>query len=405
MTPTIMVIGGGFAGVWAAAGATRVLRGAGAAGTVTLVAPGDDMVIRPRLYEAEPETMKVPLDRILGPVGVHRVKATVTAIDTVARRVTATTAAGARTDMVYDRLILATGSRLARPTALPGAEHLHDVDTIESATALERHLRTLPARPAGSGRYTAVVIGAGFTGLELATELVGRLREIAAPAGAEHEVRVVLVGRHPEVGLGPGPRPVIEAALTGLGVRTRLGVGPREVTAHGVTLDDGTRIPARTVAWTAGIEASPLTADIPAARDELGRVPVDSFLQAIGVPGVYVAGDAAAAYAEPGHQTLPSCQHAIPLGKYAGHNAAADLLGLDPVPFAPKRYVTCLDLGGAGAVFTRGWERTVDLTGAEAKARKRAITEEWIYPPVDDAEELLRQADHRELVGGSARVA
>ncbi|MGW0551716.1 hypothetical protein [Streptomyces altiplanensis] len=79
-----------------------------------------------------------------------------------------------------------------------------------------------------------------------------------------------------------------------------------------------------------------------------------------------------------------------PLGRLARHDA--------PAVFAPKPYVRCLDLGGAGVVFTTGWERTVRLAGPEVKACKRMITERWIHPPLDDAEELLRQADPTTVV-------
>lgn len=48
-----------------------------------------------------------------------------------------------------------------------------------------------------------------------------------------------------------------------------------------------------------------------------------------------------------GHPVMQSCQHAVPQGKFAGYNVAADLLGLPPVAFAPDPYVTCLDLGSA----------------------------------------------------------
>jgi NADPH-dependent 2,4-dienoyl-CoA reductase/sulfur reductase-like enzyme len=88
----VLIIGGGFAGVWCAAGAVRLRRLHGAAESelrVTLIDGSDDIVIRPRLYEAGPEQMRVSLDRILGPIGVRRVAATVTDIDTAARRVSA----------------------------------------------------------------------------------------------------------------------------------------------------------------------------------------------------------------------------------------------------------------------------------------------------------------------------
>ncbi|NED85281.1 dehydrogenase, partial [Streptomyces sp. SID11233] len=81
----------------------------------------------------------------------------------------------------------------------------------------------------------------------------------------------------------------------------------------------------------------------------------------------YAAGDTAAAEAGEGHLVMQSCQHAVPLGKFAGHNVAAGLLGVEQMPFAPASYVTCLDLGPAGAVLTAGWDRVVQLTGAEAK--------------------------------------
>ena len=97
-----------------------------------------------------------------------------------------------------------------------------------------------------------------------------------------------------------------------------------------------------------------------------------------------------------GHVVMQSCQHAIPLGKFAGYNAAADLLGLPQAPFAPIPYATCLDLGAAGAVATSGWDREVQMTGTEAKALKQQINAEWIYPPLDDADAILKFADYQQ---------
>ncbi|KIF76248.1 dehydrogenase, partial [Streptomyces sp. 150FB] len=157
-------------------------------------------------------------------------------------------------------------------------------------------------------------------------------------------------------------------------------------------LSDGEVIPAATVVWTAGMAASPLTVQIPAERDRQGRLIVDPYLRVPGVPDVYAAGDTAAALAEEGHYTVQSCQHAQPMGKFAGHNVAADLLGTAPLPFVPDPYSNCLDLGSAGAVATEGWDRTVLTTGQEAKTLKRNINTLWIYPPLDDPEQILAQA-------------
>jgi NADH dehydrogenase len=144
------------------------------------------------------------------------------------------------------------------------------------------------------------------------------------------------------------------------------------------------------VVWSVGMRASALTRQISDELDHLGRVPVDHQLRAL--PEVFVAGDTAAAAFDPDHMVMQACQHASPLGKVAGYNAAADLLGVPLRDFTPGPYVTCLDLGGAGAIFTRGWDRRVMASGAEGADVKKRINQH-IHPPVDDAEKILAAAD------------
>jgi NADH dehydrogenase len=360
---------------------------------VTLISGGDDMVMRPRLYEDAPETMRVPLDRVLGPIGVRRLTATVTGIDTEAHTVRAVGRDGTELTLSYDKLVLATGSQLVRPT-FPGAEDVFDIDTLPAAAALDHHLRRLPQREPSDGRYTAVIVGAGFTGLEIATVLGERLQAIADKQGAGETARIVLVDRAEVLGpeLGPGPRPHIDSAIDELKIERRLGYTVSSATPKEVVLSDGEIIPAATVIWTAGMAASPLTAQIPGERDRLGRLSVNPYMQVIGVPDVYAAGDTAVAAAEDGHHTIQSCQHAQPMGKCAGYNVAAGLLGTAPLPFTSDPYSNALDLGSAGAVLTAGWERTVTATGPEAKTMKQDINTMWIYPAVDDPEQILAQA-------------
>jgi NADH:quinone reductase (non-electrogenic) len=144
------------------------------------------------------------------------------------------------------------------------------------------------------------------------------------------------------------------------------------------------------VVWSVGLRASDLAGQISDELDHLGRVPVDEWLRAL--PEVFVAGDAAAAAFDADHVVMQACQHATPLGKVAGYNAAADLLGLPPRDFTPGPYVTCLDLGAAGGLFTRGWDRKVMASGAEGAEIKRRINQA-IHPPVDDAAQILVAAD------------
>ncbi|MDQ2816445.1 MAG: FAD-dependent oxidoreductase [Actinomycetota bacterium] len=392
----IVIIGGGFAGVWSAAAAARVRNQAGVEATdlpIALISPGQEMVIRPRLYESQPDMMGLPLARILEPVAVQHIRAAASDIDTAARRITVSAAGEEVREMSYTSLVLASGSQLLAPT-LPGSEHLHNVDTMAAAVALDRHLHGLPSHPTQDGRFTAVVVGSGFTGIEVATQMVTRLHAIAEPHHAADDVRVILIERADVIGpeLGPGPRPVLLKALAELGIETRLRTTVVSLDDRSVRLSDGSTIPAHTTIWTAGMRANPLTKRIPGARDELGRLKVDPCLSVTGVPGVFAAGDTAVAELESGHPTMQSCQHAHAMGRLAGHNAAAELLGVSLAPFKPEPYVTCLDLGQAGAVLTAGWDREVKLTGPPAKQLKRKINQ-TIYPPVDDAAEILKHAD------------
>src|SRR5690606_32717780 len=137
--------------------------------------------------------------------------------------------------------------------------HAFNVDSLAAARQLDAHLRALPGQPASPARNTVVVAGAGLTGLETASEMPVRLRPLVGD-----DARVVLVDTAPEVGAGIGGHaaPLIRKALAEIGVETRAGVRVTAVDAQGVTLSDGERIPAHTLIWTAGMRASPLTAQI-----------------------------------------------------------------------------------------------------------------------------------------------
>ncbi|MEU3406220.1 FAD-dependent oxidoreductase [Streptomyces sp. NPDC006670] len=370
----IVIAGGGFAGVWAAKAAARIRHQAGRAGEdveITLIAPGEDLVIRPRLYEAAPERMRVPLDGVLAPLGVRRLRAEVADVDLPGRRVLL---AGPAEPVPFDRLVLATGSRVRKP-ALPGAGALHYIDTLDEAHALDRRLRSLAGLPDAPGRFTVVVVGSGLAGVELAGTLPERL---AAYPGA----RIVLVEREelPAPGLGDAARPLILDAFARAGAEWRTGCSPVSYDGTTLGLSDGTALEAATVVWTGGLGASPLTARFPGPRDGLGRLLVDEQLRLPEAEGVFAAGDTAAAAVEDGRTATQSCQYAIPSGATAGHNAVADLTGEPVALFRPDPYVTCVDLGPSEAVLTTGWDRALARTGADAKGLKQHINTRLIYP-------------------------
>ncbi len=390
MSKNVLIIGGGFAGVNAALAAARELdHGDAAEVRITLVDPGVDHVIRPRLYEADLDSMRVPLDRILGPVGVHHVRDAVARIDPDAGVVI--TRAG--DELPFDALVLAAGSAVRRPKLFAEGAVVHDIDTLGAAQRLAAELSAREARGAArdEGVADVVVVGAGFTGLELATELAGGTGTVQRP------LRVLLVDRSEVVApeFGPNAREQIEKALDALGVERVLGKDVAEVTSEGVRFADGDQVTAGVVVWTAGPAPSSLVADLGTPLGDLGRVAVDENLAAR--PGIFAAGDVAAPIVDGEHVSSMSCQHARPQGRVAGANAVRFALGKRLGPYRQPLYITCLDLGAWGALVTNGFERDEVLAaGAEAKAVKHMINRSVIYPPLDGGRDALLAAGRRE---------
>ncbi|EBQ7860815.1 NAD(P)/FAD-dependent oxidoreductase [Salmonella enterica] len=375
MHKNILIVGAGFSGMWAALSAARLVDKYQSEDIkITVIAPQPELRVRPRFYENAVTTLVAPLQPLFDITGVNFLRGTVRQICPDAKEVSWTDASGETRVSRYDRLVLASGSHVDRSQVAGAQTHAFDLDQLESAAVLEQHLKDLAYQAESEARNTVVVCGGGFTGIEMALELPGRLRDIL---GADAKTRVVVVERSPE----PGVEWLVNAEV-------------ESVDAAGVTLKDGRTIASQTVIWTVGVQANALTAQIDAPRDRQGRLHVNTALQVPGHEDIYATGDVAyAATDDKGHHALMTCQHAILLGKFAGNNAAASLLEVTPLPYRQENYVTCLDLGAWGAVYTEGWDQQVKLTRAEAKKLKMSITGELIYPPKADRAAAFEIAD------------
>jgi NADH dehydrogenase len=353
--------------------------------------------IRVRNYEAVLADTRVSLDSVLSSIGVKPIVGDVTVIDVGGRRVRWSSSVGSQS-LEYDRMVFAVGSHLVRPS-IPGfAEHAFDVDTHEAALRLNDHVAELPFRSATKAQYNVVVIGGGLTGIEVATEMVGKLStaiEQGPSAGQKSAPRVILADRQSRIGsdMGESAVPVIEEALAALGIEVRTGVSIASIDREGVTLLSGEHIAAATVVWCAGMAANPLTSRFPIG---FCRLPVDSFLKVKGMAAEFAAGDAAWLPIDGTHSSVMSCQHARPMGRFAGYNVVSDLLGLPMLPLSIDWYTTILDLGAWGAVYTQGWDRRVVSKGAAAKRTKEIINRERIYPP--------RSGNTRDILAAAAPV-
>jgi NADH dehydrogenase len=386
----IVVLGAGFAGLIAAVGAARKLAELKIDRSdvaITVVNRDRWHSIRVRNYETDLGDTRVPLDDVLGPIGVELKIGEVTGVDWARHEI----ALASQPSLRYDRLIFALGSELVRPP-IPGlAEHGFDIDTHDAALRLGAHLAALPARPASPGRFTALIVGGGLTGVEMATELATRLNDIAGNA----PTRVILADRTARIGsnMGDPACDVIDEALTALEVETRPGVTIAAIDSRGARLASGETIAAETIIWCGGMRAHPLAAALPGEHDHFGRVTVDRFMKLDGCADIFATGDAAMALVDGEHPSVMSCQHARPMGRIAGHNVVCDLAGAPMMPIEIGYYVTCLDLGAWGAVYCQGWDRQVAVKGAAAKETKQTINRQRIYPPRSrDAAEILAAA-------------
>lgn len=394
MRKQILIVGAGFAGMWAALSAARLAeKNQQQAIDITVIAPQPELRVRPRFYERDVPSLVAPLQPLFDATGIRFLRGSVSQIHPADKTVTWTGSNGESHTQNWDRLVLASGSHVNRAMVTGAAQHAFDLDQLESATTLENHLIALAQRPQSDARNTVVVCGGGFTGIEMAMELPTKLRAIF---GSNAKTRVVVVERGPQPGsrYSDALREVIVQASKELGVEWLVNAEVASVDDAGVNLKDGQRIDSQTVIWTVGVQANNLTAQIDAPRDRQGRLHVNAELQVMGYDDVYATGDVAyAATDDKGNHALMTCQHAILLGKFAGNNAAAGLLGVAPLHYRQETYVTCLDLGAWGAVYTEGWDQQVKLTREEAKKVKVSIVSELIYPPKADKAAAFEMAD------------
>lgn len=339
----IVVVGAGYAGLMCALRVAPYAR-------VTLVDPADRFTERIRLHEraaGRPDVTHA-LGSFLRPAGITHVAAPATAIDAAAREV--------RTDdgrvLPYDRLVHALGSR-TRSTVPGDRDRAY---TVESATELHKRLQDGPG--------TLTVVGAGLTGIELATEL--------AETHPRWRVRLLTEGA-----VGPGlsekGRAHVRKVLAARGVRVEEGrraAGPDDIDTD-VVVWAASMAPNTELARAAGI-----------ALDGGGRVEVDTVLRSVSHPEVYAVGDSAAGHTATAGSLRMGCAAALPGGSHVANSLIAELRGEEPKPLSFSYNLQCLSLGRRDGLvqFVRADDSPRDrvLTGRPAAFVKEGIVRSTI---------------------------
>ena len=375
--PHVVIIGGGFAGLWAARALAR------AQVRVSLVDRGNHHLFQPLLYQVATAGLSAPdIAAPLRHILRRQRNATVLMGDVVAIDPTGKTIrfAGGGTlgygKLGYDTLLLASGSTHAYfghddwAAAAPGLKTLDDALEIRRRilTAFER-AEAEPDADARAAWLTFAVVGGGPTGVELAGTLAeiarhtlrGEFRRID-PASA----RILLLEAGPRV-LSTFPESLSRKARTSLqrlGVEVRTGVAVTSIDAGGVVLgDNNTPIAARTVLWAAGVAASPLARSLEVPLDRVGRVIVAPDLSVPGHPDIFVAGDLAAVSGDDGKPVPGIAPAAKQMGRHVARAIRATLAGKPASAFRYRDYGNLATIGRRAGVVDLGRLR---LSGALA---------------------------------------
>lgn len=360
--PHLVIIGGGFAGLWA----TRAL--ASARIRITLVDRRNHHLFQPLLYQVATAGLSAPdiaapLRHILGDQRNVEVRlGEVTSIDKASRQITL--ADGSQ--LGYDTLMLCTGATHAYFGHDEWAADAPGLKTLDDAIALRRKLLLAferaeaepdPARKAAWLSFA--VVGGGPTGVELA----GTLAEIARhtlrnefrhidPASAK--VRLVEAG--PRV-LSSFPEVLSLKArrqLEKLGVEVLTGTAVNHIDGEGFQLGEQF-VAARTVVWAAGVAASPLARTLEVPLDRAGRVPVQPDLTLAGHPDIFVAGDLAALQQADGRPVPGVAPAAKQMGKHVAATIRARLEGKPtPGPFKYQDFGNLATIGRMAAIVHLG---------------------------------------------------
>ncbi|HET7902432.1 MAG TPA: NAD(P)/FAD-dependent oxidoreductase [Candidatus Nanopelagicales bacterium] len=401
-TPRILVVGGGYVGMYTALRLGRKLQRGEA--RVTVVDPRSYMTYQPFLPEAgagsiQPRHTVVPLRQTLRRAEV--VTGWIDRIDHARKVACVRPLAGEEYELPYDVLVMAVGS-VPRTLPIPGlADWASGFKNVEEAIRLRnKGLEGLDIAEGSTDpevrerALTYVFVGGGYAGVEAMAELEDLLRY--ATRYLHHvtpeDLRFVLVEAAdrilPEVGEEMGRWTVDELRRRGIDVK--LGTRLESTVGGKVVLSDGTSLLADTVVWTAGVRAHPMLAATDLPLDERGRLRCRADLSVDGVPDAWGAGDCAAIpdLARPGETCPPSAQHAVRQAKKLADNVVASLRGFPTEDYRHANNGSVASLGlYKGVATVKGvklkgfpaWflHRTYHMSKVPTTRRKVAVVTDW----------------------------
>jgi NADH dehydrogenase len=353
MPPRILIVGGGYVGLYVAITLQKRLKPGEA--KITVIDPKSYMTYQPFLPEAgsgnlEPRHVIAPLRRVLNKCEI--INGRIKAIDHASRVAVLEPIEGPTRELAYDTIVVCPGS-IARTLPIPGlAERGIGFKSVAEAIYLRNHvLERMDAASSSTDpvlrrrALTFVFVGGGYAGIEAMAELEDMARDACKfyPNLGHDEMRWVLVeasGRIlPEVSPRMGEYTAMQ--LTQRGIEVRRNTRLTSALGGHIVLDDGEEFDAETLVWTAGVRANPMLESTDLPLDDRKRVVCTPFLQVKGTPGAWGSGDSAAVpdLSKGGNETTgPSAQHAVRQAKRLALNLIAEMRG-EPLVAYEHAYV------------------------------------------------------------------
>lgn len=359
----VLILGSGFGGTYALRHLVHSLNKNENVQT-TMVSNENFFLFSPLLHEVamggiETRHIAYPIRRLHWRDRFNFVQAEVERIDLNHHQVTTT--AGT---LDFDYLVLALGGVTRLPEPDSAVSNTFTLKTLHDSMLLRNHIigifeqasrETDPQR--AKQLLTFVVAGAGYTGIQVVTELrdfIHRTLLKFYKTIAAGDIKIILVEGAPKIAADLHPKAGAYAMkhLQRMDIEVRLKSFVTRISEEGVEINGSEKVPTRTLIWVAGVVANPRVTELNVARDSIGRVSVNEYLELPGFPGVYAIGDCAYFEDPTTGQPIPPRAHtAVRQAKIAADNILAEIRGRDKKPYHYSQTAEIVSLGAYRAVF------------------------------------------------------
>lgn len=364
-TADICILGGGFGGLYTALRLSQLPWDGVKKPEIVLVDQRDRFLFSPLLYElltGELQTWEIapPYTELLANTGVRFLQAAIDGIDLATKQVQLQP----DQTMTFDRLVLALGGETPLNLAPGVAEHAIPFRTLADAYRLEERLRTLEQSPADKIRIA--VVGAGYSGIELACKLADRL-------GDRGRLRLIelsdqILRNSPEFN-----REAATKALQNKGIWLDLETKVESIGAETIALEykgQVDQLPVDVVIWTVGTKVPEVLHNLPCKQNARGQLTVNPTLQLVDYPDIFALGDIAESHDTDGQKVPATAQAAIQQADYVGWNVWASLTGRPLLPFRYQPLGEMMTLGTDDATLT---SLGIKLEGQLAHVARRLV--------------------------------